>query len=259
MKELIIAFLRWTAVPMTPPRMFSAFHFGITAVFVIPAILLASLSTRWREKTRIRVLTACGWILAVSEIYKQLFYYYIVNGGQYDWWYFPFQLCSIPMYLCVLLPFVRGRARKSCFTFMATYSLLGAICALAYPEDMLRAYWPMTIHAFFWHGMLIFISSVIIANRMYGETHRDFADASVLFLILAGIAEIINVVGWHLGTIPGTYPDMFYITPYVASTQPVARDVAASFGIPAAIVVYLVCVILLSAILFEIIRFFRSR
>jgi hypothetical protein len=254
MTRLLLSFLRWTAVPMTPPKMFSPFHLGITAAFVLPAILLARYFSRKPEKTRVRVLTAAGCLLAVLELYKQLFYYFLVNNGQYDWWYFPFQLCSVPMYLCILLPLVRGRVRRAFCTFMATYNLLGAVCALAYPEDMLRAWWAMTLHAFFWHAALIFIALLVIFSGMYGKTHRDFADATALFALLAAIAEIINVAGWHLGTIPGTYPDMFYITPYVATTQPVVRDIAAIFGIPAANVVYLICVALLSLLLFEIIR-----
>ena len=49
------------------------------------------------------LLFLCGLILALTEVYKQLFIYYIENNGRYDWWYFPFQLCSIPMYLGLLI------------------------------------------------------------------------------------------------------------------------------------------------------------
>lgn len=45
------------------------------------------------------IMNLCGIILAFGELYKQLFLYVIVNHGKYDWWYFPFQLCSTPMYL----------------------------------------------------------------------------------------------------------------------------------------------------------------
>jgi hypothetical protein len=254
MLPLIVRFLHWTAVPMTPPGMFSPFHLGITAALVLAAFFLARYFSGRPERTRIRVLAATGWLLAALELYKQLFYYFLVNGGRYDWWYFPFQLCSVPMYLCILLPFVRGRVRRSFCTFMATYNLLGAVFALAYPADMLRAWWAMTLHAFFWHGTLIFIALLVIFSGMYGKKLRDFAGATILFAALAGIAEIINAAGWHLGTIPGTYPDMFYITPYVATTQPVVRNIAAAFGIPAANAVYLLCVALLSLLLFAVIR-----
>ena len=53
-----------------------------------------------------RILFCCGLFLSASELYKQLFLYYMINQGRYDWWYFPFQLCSLPMYFCLLLPFL---------------------------------------------------------------------------------------------------------------------------------------------------------
>lgn len=257
MKDLIIRFLEWTAIPMEQPAMFSPFHIGITIAVLAGAFLLALFFAKKSRETRIRVLAATGWILAGMELWKQFFYYYIVNGGAYDWWYFPFQLCSVPMYLCILLPACRERGQRVLCTFMATYSLFGAVCALAYPEDMLRPYLLSTLHAFLWHGILIFISLLIIFSGMAGRTRADFLRATALFFGLAGIATAINVVGYHVGTIPGTYPDMFYITPYVATTQPVARDVAAAFGIPAANVVYLLAIVLAAWIVFSLIRLIR--
>ena len=47
-----------------------------------------------------------GFLMLISEIWKQYCLTYIMNEGTYNWWYFPFQLCSIPMYVCLLLPFL---------------------------------------------------------------------------------------------------------------------------------------------------------
>lgn len=93
---------------MVPPRPYSAFHICIMAVGFLAAVLAAYfLSRKTERKFFIRLLFFCGVILAASEIYKQLFLYYVVNQEQYDWWYFPFQLCSLPMYFCLLLPLVK--------------------------------------------------------------------------------------------------------------------------------------------------------
>ena len=99
MKEFIIK----TAWPMVPPRPYSPFHICIMAAGFLAAVLAAYfLSRKTERKFFIRLLFFCGVILAASEIYKQLFLYYVVNQEQYDWWYFPFQLCSLPMYFCLL-------------------------------------------------------------------------------------------------------------------------------------------------------------
>ena len=56
-------------------------------------------------KKYIRFFFICGMIMFLSELWKQYCITFIINEHRYNWWYFPFQLCSIPMYLCLMLPF----------------------------------------------------------------------------------------------------------------------------------------------------------
>ena len=144
MKEFIIK----TAWMMVPPQPYSAFHICITAVGFLIAVLAAYvLSRKMERKFFIRLLFFCGVILTASEIYKQLFLYYVVNQEKYDWWYFPFQLCSLPMYFCLLLPLVKNRKLQLIIlTFMQDFNLLGGIMALAEPSGLLHPYWFLTMH-----------------------------------------------------------------------------------------------------------------
>ena len=77
-----------------------------------------------------RIFFIFGIILLLSEIWKQYCLTYIVNPGSYDWWYFPFQLCSIPMYVCLLLPFaVPESIHRAMEAFLMDFGLLGGIFA----------------------------------------------------------------------------------------------------------------------------------
>ena len=68
--------------------------------------------------------------LLTSEILKQLLLTFVMNNGHYNLWYFPFQLCSLPMYLLVLYPFFHTEpARNTILGFLSTYNLLGGIAA----------------------------------------------------------------------------------------------------------------------------------
>lgn len=62
-----------------------------------------------------RILLGVGLFLMFCEGYKLLFYYYVIGHGSFQWWVFPFQLCSIPMYLCVAanLPTAKPYAGRS--------------------------------------------------------------------------------------------------------------------------------------------------
>lgn len=260
--------------PVTPPPMFGVFHISFVLLGTVFAVLLAKRISRLPFSARIRLFCCIGWGMALSEAAKQLFYYHVVNGRCFDWWLFPFQLCSVPMYLCILLPLLstesenvlpcgrggrfpavlRRKAQTSVCTFLATYSLFGAAMALIWPEDMLRP-WPlMTLHGFLWHLVLVFLSLTVIFSSanfrpMADFSRRGFFRATLLFWGLAAIATIINIWGWHHPSLPGSYPDMFYITPYVMTTQPVVRTVAEHIGIIPANMLYLLSISFFSGLI----------
>lgn len=104
--------LMTTAWHMDPPALFGGFHIAATLIAAASAAFCAFFAMRLTESGRVRLLSVCGWLLLIMEVYKQLFLYFVVNDGVYDWWYFPFQLCSVPMYLCIILPvFYRASVR----------------------------------------------------------------------------------------------------------------------------------------------------
>ena len=132
MESIIVRLLEATAWRMERPAPYSAFHLvllwaGIPLAFF--AAKAAGKSFRSRPAACVRLLFFCGLLLAVIELYKQLFLYWIVNDGCYDWWYFPFQLCSVPMYLCLLLPLASQRLRPVFCTFIQDFGLLGGVMA----------------------------------------------------------------------------------------------------------------------------------
>ena len=67
-----------------------------------------------------------------SEIWKQFALTFTLGGGSYNWWYFPFQLCSIPMYILLAYPWLRHKnARLTILAFLMCYCLLGGIAVFA--------------------------------------------------------------------------------------------------------------------------------
>ena len=174
---------------------------------------------------RIRLLSCCGWILAVMEVYKQLFIFRIVSGGIYDWWFFPFQLCSVPMYMCILLPFTSERSslRAAMLTFMTGYTFISAAAALIYPEDYLRSYVTLTAHGFVWHGILLFISLTIGLSCMSDLSRRGILRSVSLYLLLSAAAIGINMYADRAmrSAHASGYAAMFYLNPYHISPQPV--------------------------------------
>ena len=245
MYTFLQSILRMTAWPMTPPVPYSAFHILLT---VFGAGFAVSFARFFGKKIRSmaspepyfrHILFSCGVLLALMELYKQAFLYVIEFHGHFDWWYFPFQLCSLPMYLCLLLPFVPHKYQRIFCTFMYNYNLLGAVMVFVDPSGLMHPYWTLTLHGFIWHILLIFIGLLIAFSRMVLPTAKGFWQSTAVFAVGCVIATIINVTSHPYGN-----ADMFYITPYYATTQIVYSQIAAKFGIFAGNAVYVLSIIL---------------
>lgn len=211
---------------MEAPVPYGSFHaamIGVAVVFALGAWRLRGMNESRRQK----LLFCLGVLLASGEVLKQLFRFLIVDQGVYNWWYFPFQLCSMPMYLCLLLPLLKKR-RKTIITFLANYALLGGIAVYLDPSDMMSRYVFLTLFSFLWHDLLIVIG--ILCGTSAAMEDDVWGAVKMLGLLagLTGIAEILNLVLSRYGEL-----SMFYLSPKLANTQLVFREIARLWGIPA--------------------------
>lgn len=220
-------FLEWTALPMVPPQQYGAFHLTFAAVGVLVSVLLAYRLRNATEKQNRIVLLTVGLFLLVSEVYKQLFYFRVVDPGVYPWGDFPFQMCSVPMYLCLIVPFLKdGKLRQSMYDFMVTFNFLGGALSLVFPSGLLHPYWSLTLHAFIWHTLLVFLGLYLGLSGRGARQISDYKNAFYLFLVLSAMAFGFNLLFWKAsgGTI-----NMFFLGP--ADSSLVVFDVIAkTFG-----------------------------
>ncbi|MCU6684963.1 YwaF family protein [Dorea acetigenes] len=186
-----------------------------------------------------RIFFIFGIILLLSEIWKQYCLTYIVNPGSYDWWYFPFQLCSIPMYVCLLLPFaVPESIHRAMEAFLMDFGLLGGIFAFFDTSGMKYSFFPLTCHSYLWHIFLIIIG-ITAGVSCRPQSWNDFKNSVYIYLSCCGIASIFNVCFGSLGSI-----NMFYINPAHRMSQKVFRNIADALGNNAGILIYIAATIL---------------
>lgn len=217
-------------------------------------------SMRSEDTKTVRIMAAWGIFFACLEIAKQAYMcarvFDMPQGGTYNVWYLPFQLCSMPVYLCTAYAVIgysslsKGDSPAahapaaipgSCVTiatFLQDFGLLGGIAALAYREGFTFALHPfLTVHGWIWHTCMILLAVYIWQKGLSGRSAKAFMKATGLFAALSVVAEIINVMLYRFGDC-----DMFYISPYHISSQPVFHDIDTLIGRPAGIVFYLLCV-----------------
>lgn len=222
--EKLINATAWT---MTPPPAYGLFHITFTVVGFLLSVFLALKLRKLGEKGNKILLMGCGIFLAVTEIYKQLFYYFYIGGGNYQWWIFPFQMCSVPMYLCILAPLLKpGRVQKGMYNFMMIYNLLGGFMAFIEPSGIVHGYWTLTLHAFIWHMILVFVGLYLAMSNRGGKSMADYRSASVTFVCLCAVAFCINLL---LRNVSGGSVNMFFVGPSNSSLI-VFKTISENFG-----------------------------
>ena len=220
-----------TAWKMTPPPAYGVFHLSLTFIGIALCIFISYKLRNISEKGNKIVLLTIGTFLIITEIYKQLFYYFYMSNpdgiNQYDWWIFPFQLCSVPMYLCIIALFLKpGPLLNGIYGFMTTYNLLGGLMAFIEPSGITHSYWTLTLHAYLWHMSLIFIGVYLIISGRCAKTKKDFLYAAITFVVLCVVAFCINLIFWNSS---GGDINMFFVGPRNSSLA-VFKDIATNFG-----------------------------
>lgn len=187
-----------------------------------------------------RFFLICGLFMAASEIWKQFCLTFIVNGGCYNWWYFPFQLCSIPMYICLLMPFIKSvRIYRILLAFLMDFALLGGIFTFFDTSGLHYSYAPLTVHSFAWHILLIVLGVAAGLSRISDYSLKGYVQCVLLYGGTCLTATVFNMIFYKYGAI-----NMFYISPHYYMTQIVFRDIAARLGNTAGIFVYIASIIL---------------
>lgn len=145
----------------------------------------------------------------LSEIFKQLMLFKI--NGYYDFWYFPFQLCSLPLYL---IPLYLITGKRYFLSFLSDFCLLGGIFAFLDTSGMYYDFAALTLNSYLWHYMMIYLGIFLKFNI----EADDLKEEIIIYLCCLIIAEIINF--------SFKAANMFYISPFHKMNQLVFKDIA---------------------------------
>ena len=204
-------FFESISCPIKAPEPYGAFHI----LFTLAGFSVCGLSA-WKlrhvsDRTARTILFFCGLLLSMSEVFKQFFCYYVIAENTYHWGEFPFQLCSIPMYLCLLVPWMKkGKLQRSLCSFMVLYNLLGGAISFAEPSGLLHEYLFLTAHSCIWHMLLVFVGLFLCLSKRGGTEKDDYAAATGIFMVLCTAAFALNcLVQYGLGK----EMNMFFVGP----------------------------------------------
>lgn len=260
MSFLIDTLRHWlslTAWEMEIPPSYGVFHILVMVGGFSLCGVLAWLLRRAGDRANRAILLGIGTFLLLSEIYKQLFYIWVAEPGQgYRWGIFPFQLCSIPLYFCLIASLLRpGRVQKGMYNFLMLYNLLGGFIAFFEPSGLFHGHVTLTAHALVWHMMLVFLGFYLFLSGRGGLDRQDYRSATYTFLGLCVVAFGINCAFWEISD---HQIKMFFLGP---GNSPIIvfKQIAETFGWVVCTAIYIPVVCLGAYLLLLLFRLIRRR
>lgn len=211
------------------PPLFGWFHLTFIAIIAVIVAIVIILRKKISRKAVNNTMLTVGIFLLISEIFKQCIHAMDVVDGMAEWNYswrvFPFQFCSVPMYLYIIAGIIRkGKVYDTILCFLATFALFGGLAVSIYPSTVLSATLYNSLHTMIWHGSLLIIAVMLLVTGTVALSFKSVFKAGIVFVIILVIAQAMNFT-WHFLGDPDKTFSMFYISPYYKCDIPVLHDI----------------------------------
>ena len=122
------------------PGMFSWFHLLCLALMIVFTVAICVIFGRKHSAKMERwVVGIFALLLLAGELFKQQFWFAFY--GYYRWEIFPFQFCSVPIYVSLFATVAPwAKAREVCYRFLAFFGIIGGLAVMLVPSAVLYTY-----------------------------------------------------------------------------------------------------------------------
>lgn len=208
---------------MKQPELYSSFknswfHYLFILLVVILTIIISKRMKNLSDQKLNKTLIVFSIILLLFEIYKQWIFTYQANA-LFQWYAFPFQFCSTPMYIALIAGLTKNKWLKDAFiSFLATFGLFAGLAVVIYPATVFVTTTGINIQTMVHHGGMAVIGIALLSNKVELKW-KTLWKASFVFFSLMIIAMTLNQIHNHFIQ-EGTF-NMFFINPLYENGIPV--------------------------------------
>lgn len=233
--------LRVMDAQMERPGLYGWFHLLWLGITVLTAIALC----RWypRDRKPNTVILAVTLSVIFLEIYKQINYSFSYDPEiifDYQWYAFPFQFCSTPMYVGLLAGLTRkGRIHEAACAYLATFAVFAGVCVMLYPGDVFIGTVGINIQTMICHGSMIFLGVYLLYSGYVKLAHKTVLKAAAVFAVCVALAMGMNELAHATGLLERETFNMFFISPYCEPSLPVYSLVQAVVPYPLNLLIYI--------------------
>ena len=230
---------------MAQPELFGWFHILWLVITVASTVMLCRVFKSGTQKQACNIILSVAVAVTLLEIYKQINYTFSVGedgsiAADYQWYAFPFQFCSTPMYVGLLAGIIRkGRIHQALCAYLATYAVFAGVCVMIYPGDVFVQTVGINIQTMICHGSMITVGGYLLYTGYVKAEMKTILKAIPVFATTVGMAAIMNEIAHATGLLETETFNMFFISPHCAPSLPVYSLVQNVVPFPWCLVIYI--------------------
>lgn len=243
--KLVIDFLKILNLKMETPELYGWFHWLFIILTILATVYLCVVCKHRTRRQVIAMVFGTAVLAIVLEVYKQINFTFTVDGdtinSDFQWYAFPWQFCSMPMYVGLLAGIIRkGKVHDALCAFLATYSIFAGVCVMVYPASVFIDTIGINIQTMICHGSMIVIGVYLLYTGYVKMEHKTILKAIPVFVAGMGIAMILNEIAYRSGLLETDTFNMFFISPHCEPSLPVYSIVQAVVPYPWCLILYVV-------------------
>lgn len=235
--------LRIFDTEMQTPGLFGWFHLLWILLVVAGSVGLCLLHNSKRPPSPRQVLAVVTLAVILLEIYKQINYSFSYTDGivfDYQWYAFPFQFCSTPMYIGLLaVLFSKGKLHDAFCAYLATFAVFAGVCVSVYPGDVFVSTIGINIQTMVCHGSMICVGVYLFFSGHVPLEHKTILKAIPVFAVCVGLAVVMNELAYSAGLLETETFNMFFVSPHCEPSLPVYSLVQNAVPYPWCLVIYI--------------------
>ena len=226
------------------PQMLGTVHILSFALSIALGVAFCIFFKKADKKT-VRILLLVTALISITlEIYKQILFSFSYDGFtvlfDYQWYVFPLQFCSLPMYIGLAAFFIKNeKIHNALCTFLATYGFFAGLVVMIYPAQVYSTTVGLNIQTMVCHGLMVAIAIYLLGSGYVKLTHKNMLSAIILFASIVCVVMILNEVVYYTNILNGEELNMFYISPHFPPTLLVYSTIQAIIPYPFCVLFYI--------------------
>lgn len=210
---------------MKKPKAYGLFHIISILIILITTVIISVFFHDCNDITFKIIISSFSIMLILFEIIKQIIYTkYIEPKNEYKLSVFPFQFCSLALYVYPLIILLKDSAiRDSLFVFSSTFIFCSGLLVYLVPTTFKENIF-LNIQTLFHHGTQIILGIFILLHEYDSFNIESLLLALSIFIFCVVIANIFNEISYRILKEDNEL-NLFYLSRHIQNDVPVLKNV----------------------------------